>query len=162
MIFVTVGSDTPFDRLIRTVDQWARDNDRRDVFAQIGMDAWQPEFIPYSAMLSPAEFRKQLESAHVVVAHAGMGTILSALQACKPLLVTPRRGHLGETRNDHQMDTASQLLELGKINVAFDEEELMGCLNRLHEFSPKEAISPFADPELVGALQAFIHKNCRP
>jgi UDP-N-acetylglucosamine transferase subunit ALG13 len=162
MIFVTVGSDIPFDRLIRAVDQWARENERRDVFAQIGRGGWEPEFIPFAHMLNPAEFRERLSEARAIVAHAGMGTILSALQSCKPILVMPRRGPLGETRNDHQMDTARELLARGKINVAFDENELSACLDRLDELSAQAAIPPFAGPELVGALHAFIHQDRRP
>ena len=91
-----------------------------------------------------------------------MGTILSALQACKPILVMPRREALGETRNDHQMDTSRELLAMGKINVAFNEIELTACLDRLGDYSAGEAISPFASPELTTALHAFIHHNKRP
>lgn len=162
MIFVTVGSDIPFDRLIKAVNQWARKNGRRDVFAQIGRDAWEPDYISFAALLTPCEFRERLAASSVVVAHAGMGTILSALQSCKPILVMPRRGMLGETRNDHQFDTARQLLAKGKINVAFDEVELSACLDRLGDFTPKEPIAPFAGPELVRALHDFIHLNQRP
>ncbi len=36
MILVTVGTDGPFDRLIRIVDDWACRNNRSDIFAQIG------------------------------------------------------------------------------------------------------------------------------
>ena len=159
MIFVTVGSDIPFDRLIQTVDRWARENERRDVFAQIGNGGWVPEFIQHAPMLEPDEFRKHLIASHIVVGHAGMGTILTALQHSKPILVMPRRGKLGETRNDHQMATARQLLEIEKINVAFDENELVDCLGRLDEFNSKEVIPPFAGPKLIGALRDFIHNG---
>lgn len=36
MIFVTVGTQVQFDRLIRTVDEWAGARARSDIFAQIG------------------------------------------------------------------------------------------------------------------------------
>jgi UDP-N-acetylglucosamine transferase subunit ALG13 len=159
MIFVTVGSDIPFDRLIRTVDYWAQTRIRPDVFAQIGLGGWQPEFISFMPMLQPAEFRERLANATIVVGHAGMGTILSALQHTKPILVMPRRGFLGETRNDHQMATARQLLEMGKINAAFDEDELLGFLDRIEELTPKEAIQPYANSKLVRALNGFIHQK---
>lgn len=157
MIFVTVGSDIPFDRLVRAVDRWARARDRRDVIAQIGHGGWQPGFISFSAMLKPAEFRERLINATIVVGHAGMGTILSALQHSKPILVMPRRGGLGETRNDHQMATARHLLDMGKINVAFDDDELFGFLDRIEELTPKEAITPFANSDLILGLRNFIH-----
>ncbi|MDP3850168.1 MAG: glycosyltransferase [Luteolibacter sp.] len=161
MIFVTVGSDIPFNRLLKAVDGWARDNKRRDVFAQIGRGGWEPGFIPFATMLEPAEFRERLSACRLVVGHAGMGTILSALQCSKPILVMPRRGPLGETRNDHQMDTARQLQAMGRVNVAFDETELFDHLDRMEELLPKEPIAPFAEPELIRTLHDFIHHRTR-
>ena len=157
MIFVTVGSDIPFDRLIKAVDRWASEKRRRDVFAQIGRGGWEPRFIDFAAMLEPPAFNERLAASQVIVGHAGMGTILSALQNSKPILVMPRRGHLGETRNDHQMATARQLLELGKVHVAFDEEQLCERLDDLGTLAPKDRISAFAGPGLVEALRDFIH-----
>lgn len=157
MIFVTVGSDIPFDRLVRTVDRWAHDRARHDVFAQIGHGGWEPKFIPFIPMLTPGEFGRKLAACRIVIAHAGMGTILSALQSSKPILVMPRRGPLGETRNDHQMDTARQLSASGRVNVAFEEDELTQCLDKLEEFTPKQPIPPFAGSDLIGALHDFIH-----
>jgi UDP-N-acetylglucosamine transferase subunit ALG13 len=159
MIFVTVGSDIPFDRLIRTVDRWAKERQCREIFAQIGRGGWEPGFIPYSHLLEPAEFRKRLVAARVVVAHAGMGTILSALQHSKPILVMPRRGSLGETRNDHQMATARQLQDMGKVNVAYDEDDLMSLLDRVDELSPKERITGHASAAMIGAIRDFIRQS---
>jgi UDP-N-acetylglucosamine transferase subunit ALG13 len=157
MIFVTVGSDIPFDRLIRTVDRWAKERERRDVFAQIGNGGWRPGFIEYAAMLEPTEFRQRLTSSRIVVGHAGMGTILTALQHSKPILVMPRRGALGETRNDHQMSTARQLMEMNKVNVAFDDDDLFHSLDRIEELTPDAELPPYADDGLIRALKDFIH-----
>lgn len=156
-IFVTVGSDIPFDRLIKAVDRWAHDKHRHDIFAQIGTGGWKPQFVSFATLLDPPEFNERLAASQVVVGHAGMGTILSALQNSKPILVMPRRGYLGETRNDHQMATARCLLEGGKVHVAFDEDELYRRLDLLQDLEPKERITPFAAPELVRALHDFIH-----
>jgi UDP-N-acetylglucosamine transferase subunit ALG13 len=157
MIFVTVGSDIPFDRLIRSVDLWAKERKRGDVFAQIGRGGWEPEFISYSHLLDPADFKKRLAASRVVVGHAGMGTILSALQHAKPVLVMPRRGSLGETRNDHQLATARQLQATGRIGVAFDETEMTEMLDRVDELASGPSISPYASPHLTSALREFIH-----
>lgn len=159
MIFVTVGSDLPFDRLVRTVDQWARENNRTDVFAQIGKTDFQPSFIACSKFLEPAEFSRRLAGASVVVSHAGMGTILSALEKEKPVLIMPRRGSLREVRNEHQLATARRLLAMGKVDVAFDEVELVEKLARIDDLKPREKISPFAGPELVSALRNFIAQS---
>lgn len=156
MIFVTVGTDQPFDRLLRVIDQWARENNRSDVFAQIGETPNVPTFVPYDKFLEPAEFSRRFASASIVIAHAGMGTILSALRYGKPILVMPRLASLGEQRNEHQMATARRLSELGKITVAFNDDELREKLMRLDELTVKDKIGAYASDALVSTLRDFI------
>lgn len=156
MIFVTVGTQLSFDRLVGAVDEWAGAAGGREVFAQIGPSALQPRHIEYSAFISPAECRARMRAAQVIVAHAGMGTILSALELGKPLIVVPRIAALGEHRNEHQMATAKRFAELGKVNVAFDTAELAEALDRLDGLPAQERISPYASDELVSTLRAFI------
>jgi UDP-N-acetylglucosamine transferase subunit ALG13 len=161
MILVTVGSDLPFDRLVRVVDEWAKDTGRDDVFAQIGATDWRPSHIAWTQFLQPPEFTRRLAESDVVVAHAGMGTILSALQWQKPILVMPRRASLGEVRNEHQLATARQLASLGKINVAMDESELRGKLSGLHQLQSYERIGPHASDSLINTLREFIAQGQR-
>jgi len=156
VIFVTVGAQMSFDRMVRAVDAWAGARGRTDVFAQIGPTDWAPEHIAYERFLEPPEFRRRLEEADALVAHAGMGSILSALQVGKPILVMPRRGDLRETRNDHQVATAERLGALGKVAVAMDEGELAARLDRLGDVSASERIGRFASDELVSAIRGFI------
>lgn len=156
MIFVTVGSDLPFDRLVRVVDEWAYDTGRDDVFAQIGETDWRPAHVAWTEFLQPPEFARRFAEAKVVVAHAGMGTILSALQWQKPVLVMPRRATLGEVRNEHQFATARHLAAMGKINVAMDEMELRGKLSGLDQLQPGDMIGPYASDSLINALREFI------
>lgn len=156
MILVTVGTELPFDRLVRVVDDWARNSGRNDVFAQIGETDWRPSHIAWSKFLQPTEFARRFAEAEVVVAHAGMGTILSALQWEKPILVMPRLAALGEQRNDHQLATARQFSGLGKVNVAMDESELLSKLDSIGELRPQEKIGAYANDSLIAALQEFI------
>lgn len=157
MIFVTVGTELPFDRLVRVVDEWARTHDRRDVFAQIGRTDWRPSFIPCAEFLEPSEFNQRFASASVIVGHAGMGTILSALRYGKPILVMPRRASLGEQRNDHQLATAKRLLELDKIHVALDEQDLRDRLASLEQLHVRGSTGEFAGNSLLTALSDIIH-----
>ena len=161
MIFVTVGTDLPFDRMVKVIDQWARENDRRDVFAQIGEGAWEPEFIRYSHFLQPPEFSKHFNEASLIISHAGMGTILSALMYGKPILVVPKRASLGEHRSEHQVATAKRMQELGNVNVAFDEVELRAWLDRLDEMLQPRRISDSASEGLVKGLREFIFNGAK-
>jgi UDP-N-acetylglucosamine transferase subunit ALG13 len=156
MIFVTVGTDLPFDRLVRVVDEWAGHCGRTDVFAQIGATRWTPAHLQYRNFLAPDEFTQRFAEARVVVAHAGMGTILSALRWQKPILVMPRRAGLGEQRNDHQLATARRLSAIDKVNVVMDDSELRDRLERLHELKAREPIGPYASADLIDAISRFI------
>ena len=157
MIFVTVGTDGPFDRLVRAVDRWAGEVGRTDVFAQIGRTALRPRFMRYAEFLEPTDFHKACLSSAVIVSHAGMGTLLTALQHNKPLLVMPRLASLGEQRNEHQLATARRLMAKRGIAVAFDDEELLARLARIDTLTASDAIGPFAQSQLIQAIQAFIH-----
>ena len=58
MIFVTVGAQMPFDRLITAVDQWAARHGRDDVFAQIGQNGAEPKHVEWTHLLDPSEVRE--------------------------------------------------------------------------------------------------------
>jgi UDP-N-acetylglucosamine transferase subunit ALG13 len=88
-----------------------------------------------------------------------MGSILTALQFGKPILVMPRRGDLRETRNDHQVATAERFAALGKIAVARDETEIAEQMDRLSELRSTQKIGPHASEQLIGAIRAFINQE---
>jgi UDP-N-acetylglucosamine transferase subunit ALG13 len=100
MIFVTVGTQVQFDRLIRTVDERAGARERSDIFAQIGPSNHQ---LKHERLIEPTRFRNCVEAASLVITHAGMGSIITALELGKRIIVMPRRASLGEHRNDHQV-----------------------------------------------------------
>jgi UDP-N-acetylglucosamine transferase subunit ALG13 len=156
MIFVTVGTQVHFDRLVRTVDEWAGLRRRSDVFAQIGPSTYRPKHIQTRRFIDPTEFRTRVESATAVIAHAGMGSIITALEFGKRIIVMPRQANLGEQRNDHQIATAKRFAEQGRIIVAFNEQELLDKLNQLDLFRETEGVSAQASPCLIGAIRMFI------
>jgi UDP-N-acetylglucosamine transferase subunit ALG13 len=159
MIFVTVGAQMPFDRLIGPVDAWAGAHPEARVFAQVGHGGGHPRHCAFVELLDPPAFRERLEACEIVVAHAGMGSILNSLQAGKPILVMPRRGDLGETRNDHQVATAERLAATGRVQVAWDEEELASRLERLDELRAAARIGPHATPQLLAAIRGFVEST---
>ena len=156
MIFVTVGHQMPFDRLIRAVDAWAETQRREDVFAQIGTTDYEPGHLTWAPTIPPEEFRSRVSEADAVVSHAGMGTILTSLELGTPILVMPRQGKLLETRNDHQVATAERLKATGRVHVAMDEEELRVALEGLVGIKPLDSISPWASEELLHTVRGFI------
>lgn len=129
MIIVTVGTQLPFDRLIKMMDDIAPDLGK-PVMAQTGVGTYTCQNIQAAANYSPIEFDDYVKKCDVLVAHAGMGTVLKAYKYRKPIIIVPRKAALGEHRNDHQLATVSQLRSRIGIHAAETEEELRSLLSR--------------------------------
>lgn len=157
MIFATIGTQLPFDRLISMLDELAPLLDE-EVVAQVNHGAYQPRNIKTVDFLSPDEFSRLFRQARLVVAHAGMGTILSALQQRKPIIIFPRSAVLGEHRNEHQMATAAKMREQGWVYVATDKAELKSMLlsSDLH---PLRTIDGTASQSLIQSITDFIENG---
>ena len=155
MIFLTVGTLFPFDRLVRTVDEAAhRVGLDEELFGQIGPSTYVPRHMRYVDRLPKAEFDELIEGASGLIGHAGIGTITMALQHNKPLLVLPRLHRYGEHVNDHQLGTARKFESLGHVMAAYSEDELIAKLHRLADFVPTPRTP---QPEAVaGRIRRFI------
>lgn len=153
---MTVGAQMPFDRLVEWVDDWAREQGRRDVRAQIGPSRLAPQCIEVLPFMDPPTFRRTLAQADAVVAHAGMGTILTALELGKPILVVPRLGSRGETRNDHQVSTARRLEREGLVLAAYDEPQFRLRMRELEGRSARPPIAARASDALLSRLREFV------
>ena len=156
MIFVTVGTQLPFDRLIAAVDHWAGLSGRADVFAQTCGGTYRPAHMMNRARITPAECREYFARADIVVAHAGMGTIISAIEAGKPLVIVPRRMDFGEHRNDHQVATCERFCNLPNVFVANTEEEIPEKIDAALAASQFDATTLEASEELLGVIGAFL------
>lgn len=157
-VFVTVGAQTPFDRLVRTVDEWAASERRSDVFAQIGQSRWCPQHIEWTKFLSLKDFRRRVRQCRAMVAHAGTGSIIAAMEFARPIIVLPRRAALGETRNDHQLATVRRFAERGVV-IAMNEAELVSHLSHLDRLPPPDDISRHGSDPLIATIREFIASN---
>lgn len=162
MIFVTVGHELRFDRLIQAIDNWALTNKEQEILAQVAEleeTGYAPKNIDWKRFLTPDEFKESFQRADLVVAHAGMGTIITALTLKKPLVIVPRKGALKETRNDHQIATAEQFSRREGIYVAPEDTDLGPILDDLVRKPPiltSDASPLFAQPNLISAVRNFI------
>lgn len=155
MIFFTVGYQMPFERMLRIVDQWAASRRNVEIFAQIGPSTYEPENIPFVQFMTPSDYERRIQSADLIVSHVGTGTIITALEHRKPLIVFPRQGSLGETRNDHQVTYASRLRGIRGVRVAMSSEELVTALDDHHDTEVVEEIAATAEQQLLDRLRSF-------
>lgn len=156
MIFVTVGTQLPFDRLVSVVDEWAGAHGISG-FAQIGPGKYLPRHMAFDRFIGPDSFEERVRSARCIISHAGMGSIISALSHAKPAIMMARRFELGEHRNDHQRATAAKFSGRPHLRFIDDVAELDAAYRSLIDGPDvPEAISPYADGGFIQRLTELV------
>lgn len=156
MIFVTTGTQEPFDRFLEIIDSLAPEIDE-ELVVQACSSAYTPHNYKLRGFIAPDEFNGIMERARLIVAHAGMGSILTAMQMRKPIIIFPRKASLGEHRNDHQMAMAHRMAELRYVHVAYDADDLRRLLSD-NGLQPLHSVGEFASESLVSSIADFIAK----
>ena len=160
MIFVTVGSQLSFDRLTGAVDSWAAARPEAELFGQVGDTDNPPANFESVSTMTPEEYQLRFAEADLIVGHAGMGTIIAALESGKPLLMLPRLGRLKESRNDNQVGTARHFSGFGLFEVVASESEIPArmdhMLAKLGTYQSASDRFGVAD-SLIDAIREFVH-----
>ncbi|WP_163712917.1 glycosyltransferase [Mangrovibacterium lignilyticum] len=152
MIFITVGTQAPFDRLIELVDQWACHSNMK-CFAQTNKGKYIPKNIEHKEFLTEQEFNAHFNEAKIIISHAGMGTIISSLKNGKILLTLPRLAEFKEHRNDHQYATTKAFAQKEYIYPIYNESDLLKHLNKLSQLKCLKQIGDHADDDLLAFIK---------
>jgi UDP-N-acetylglucosamine transferase subunit ALG13 len=156
MIFLTVGTQLPFDRLVLAMDKWAECNSHLEITAQIGNSNLRPKHMRWKQFMAADEFRTKFESSGTIVAHAGMGTILTSLDLGKPVVIVPRLADLGEHRNDHQLATAKRFARFYQVQTVENLDRLGPTLDSLENLSEDYDFTGGPAPDLIAAVRQFV------
>jgi UDP-N-acetylglucosamine transferase subunit ALG13 len=115
MILVTVGTERfPFNRLLQWVELLLqRQLIQEDVVVQYGACTFLPSGTTVYKILKEDAFRALIDKARVVVAHCGEGTVLLLDELQKPFILVPRSVRYQEHVDDHQVELALSLTEMG-------------------------------------------------
>lgn len=122
-IFVTVGSTYPLDRLIKEIDEIAKNKDY-EIFCQIGKSNVKPKNIKYVDLLEFEEMQKKIKWADIIITHAGIGTMIDSLSKNKKLILFPRLKKYGEAIDDHQLEICKRFNKKYNINFVIKKNEL--------------------------------------
>lgn len=161
MIFVTVGSMLPFDRLIKAMDEWSQRHPAEDVYAQIGDGTYVPRYMEWTRVLTPGTFTSKINAAELVVAHAGMGIIISTGEIGKPIVLLPRLLREREHTTDHQLHTAAKFSGRPLIRVAKDTSQLSEQIAAARGDMRQAAsqLPTVAPPLFIERIRQFIHNE---
>lgn len=157
MIFVAVGTQFPFDRLIQCVDEWALAN-AVSAHAQIADGAYTPRHASWDRFMTTDAFNEKLSAADLIISHAGMGNIITSLESGKPIIVMNRQHRLGEHRNDHQADGLEWMGKLPGVYTATSCAEMQALLarkddltgNQQHDLTRRDQLIDFIDQAVQG------------
>jgi len=158
VIFVTAGTQEPFDRLLQVIDVIAADLKDTTFIVQALQAKYVPKNIKVLHLIPHAEFKQHMDDAKLIISHAGMGTIITALEKRKPIIVIPRLLKYHEHRNEHQLATAKKMDELGYVDVAYDEDELIAKVKDMwpDKLQSRNAIGNIASETLIKSITDFI------
>lgn len=155
MIFVAVGTQFPFDRLVRCVDEWAAAH-QVPMQAQIAEGEYTPKHAQWERFMTTEVFNQHLQTADLIVSHAGMGNIITALENRKPIIVMNRQSALGEHRNDHQSDGLEWMSQLPGVFTARSCEELARLLDQSAQLTAPASTSNERRAKLVAFIDQAI------
>jgi UDP-N-acetylglucosamine transferase subunit ALG13 len=131
LIFVSVGYQLPFDRLIKAVDNifGTKQDLNIEVFAQIGSTDYIPKHISYKKFLTEEEFNQYILNANLIVSHAGIGNIIKIIDNNKKAILFPRMVKYNEHRNDHQISTIKAFKNNEGLKIANNDIDLERLIN---------------------------------
>ncbi len=134
LILVLCGTQKQdFTRLLRLVEQVA---DQEEVVVQAGHNQYKTNKMKLFDFTSNDEMEKLYQKADLIVTHAGAGSILQGVKSQKRIIAVPRLKKYQEHVNDHQLELANKLEELGCILTYHDGEDFLELYERAKKFTP--------------------------
>ena len=139
---VTLGSQEgyPFDRLVVRLVEIMPEG--VEVLWQTGATNTASLGIDGLASVPASVLEDAMAVSEVVIAHAGVGSALSALLAGRHPVLVPRRSSLGEHVDDHQFQIAGELAERGLVTTCSPEELTLEVLQDAARRSTVRSTNP--------------------
>ncbi len=159
MILVLLGTqNNDFHRLLEEIDKNIENgNINEDVIVQAGYTRYHSNNMKIFKMTSSNELEKLIDSAELIITHAGLGSIEMSLKKGKKVIAVPRKKIYGEHVNNHQEDIEKEFNDKGYIVGIDNVEKLSDALNRVKEFVPIKYI-PVNNKKMVEIVKTFIDK----
>lgn len=128
MIFVTLGTqDKPFTRLLKKLDEMIEKGIICDdeIIVQAGCTKYKSPHMTIISYIDMGEFNSYIEKSDLIIAHAGVGTIINSINHGKKVLTVARRKKYGEHENDHQVEITQKFEQMGYIVGCLDADEMI-------------------------------------
>ncbi|MCR5755933.1 MAG: glycosyl transferase [Acetatifactor sp.] len=156
MIFVVLGTQKfQLNRLLKQLDEEMEAGMiSEEVFAQIGHSDYEPKHYAFEHFLNQETFEQAIQRADLIIAHSGVGTIMTALNAHKPVLVYPRQAKYKEHVDNHQMDIATAFAKKDYVLCYDETKSLADCIAECRTKKFAEYVS--CRSNIVEQIRGFI------
>ncbi len=153
LILVLCGTQKQdFTRIMRLVEQVA---DKEEVIVQAGHNHYESDKMHLFQFIPNDEMEKLYQQASLIVTHAGAGSILQGIKNHKKIIAVPRLKKYHEHVNDHQIELATKLEQLGCIMTYQDGEDFISLYEKVKTFTPR----PFNKKgNIVSLIDQSLHK----
>ena len=147
LVFLTVGTVMPFDRLVKAVEELKKQGLLPErIIAQVGDGGYRPEGWEVHERLPFNDMQAILEKADIVFCHGGTGSLVTGARAGCRVIAMPRSAAKGEHYDDHQEEIVTAFADRGLIQVARETDELQQALATARATDPIRATT---EPELL-------------
>ncbi len=161
MILVLLGTqNNSFHRLLEEIEKNIENgNINEEVVVQAGYTKFEPKTekqrIKIFNTIPKKELDALIEKANLVIAHGGVGSMVTANQKGKKVIAVPRRKKFGEHVNDHQAETIEIFAQKGYVLPIKNVEELAQALQSVRDFMPIK-YQKDEESNIIGIIEKFI------
>ena len=141
MIFVILGTqDKTFPRLLDAVQKQidlGNISKEEEIIVQAGSTKYNSKDMQVMDYIDVERFNELMEKADLIISHAGVGTILTALEKDKKVIAAARLKKYGEHVNDHQKQILENFKNAGYILALENFDKLNELIEESKKFVPK-------------------------
>lgn len=124
MVFIAVGTQKQqFTRLFEMIEKSKKLNGK-EMVAQAGFTKYDTNKVKMFEFIPQEQLEEYIKSSEYMICHGGIGTIFSALEKNKKVLVVPRLKKYKEHKNDHQLEICKELQKEGYILYLNEEDDI--------------------------------------
>lgn len=158
MIFVVLGTQKfQLNRLLQKLDDYVEQGLIKDeIYAQIGNSTYKPQNYSYKEFFDKKEFDETISKSDVVIAHSGVGTIITAIHAKKPVVVYPRLAKYKEHVDDHQLEIAKAFEMKKYVLCCYENDDLLEIINKSKNYVFDEYVSQ--QKQIIGLIRDFLNE----
>ena len=140
MIFVILGTqDKTFPRLLEAIQKKIDEgkiSKEEEIIVQAGSTKFESKNMQILDYISVKKFEELMDRADIVICHAGVGTILTALKKNKKIIAAARLKEYGDHVTDHQLQILDNFTKEGYLLALEDFDKLDVVLKQVENFTP--------------------------